>query len=924
MNRRVNFARRLGALLVPLMVLTASLLQGPLQPMTASAQSTPTVTDIFPTDGPVNGGTLVYIIGTGFTINGDGVNSAVSGVFFGGRAATVVSVDSDNQMKVTSPNNTVSAGGSGPGAAHVVVTTTGGTVQSPKDFVYHPEITAVTPNAGLVSGHDHTVTLTGVGFEYKNGTATVSTGQTVCFGQNGSGSFKSCNTATVCPATTPPDTGCGTAAAPNDTSLTVDPPQAPNGNPGTVDVYITVNGVVSDINANTDGYTYVTPTPPPPSSQPAISNMDTSCCSKGNTVTITGTNFNGVDKVSFGNPTCSQSVDVAAFQVTVPGTQITAVAPAHGAGTIDVAVHSTSAGAANGGWSSCVAADKYTYDVPTVTGLTADHGPTAGGTAVGIDGNVGTEDFKPDDTSVIFDTTPACSNPHCTLTADGPSGHQRIHVTSPPHVVGTIHVHVVNASGSSANNGSSDSFTYIAPTPAITSVSPNRGPASGGDVVTITGTGFSFADFVSVGDPSVAANHVACPSASCQVNGDTSVVFHTPLHAPGTVDLHVHTGGGSSPTTTADQYTFAPAPTVTAVNPTSGPSSGGTSVVITGTGFHGGTGNSGSCDISSVKFGSAFAATPTSCTDTSATVSSPPQSAGDADTVDVRVTTNHGGISATSAADHFTYTRARAMIGGKGTDGHLWVNPGSGWQTRGGGLIAAPALVGIHQSNNSVVPLYIVTSNDHNLWVRNDTSNWQPLDSNGPVYCNGSPGAALHGSTLYVACQGGDGALWYASTPAPTGTALPVFAAGSWHPGGGRLSAGPALADVNGTMTFFANGTDGVIYTEPAGSNNAFVATNWRCVGAPAAGTQGSKTYFASTAGDNQLWYATCTTTCTGVSAIALGGVLVGSPAVSANTGATRFFGEGQDGAVWEITLGVGTWSSDGGIVVGGVGATPL
>ncbi|WP_293785928.1 MBG domain-containing protein, partial [uncultured Pedobacter sp.] len=82
-------------------------------------------------------------------------------------------------------------------------------------------------------------------------------------------------------------------------------------------------------------------------------------------------------------------------------------------------------------------------------------------------------------------------------------------------------------------------------------------------------------------------------------------------------------------------------PTVTALSPTSGPTSGGTSVTITGTNFSGAT---------AVTFGATAA---TSFTVNSATQITATAPAGTG-TVDVRITTT-GGTSATSVSDQFTY-----------------------------------------------------------------------------------------------------------------------------------------------------------------------------------------------------------------------------------------------------------------------------
>ena len=104
---------------------------------------------------------------------------------------------------------------------------------------------------------------------------------------------------------------------------------------------------------------------------------------------------------------------------------------------------------------------------------------------------------------------------------------------------------------------------------------------------------------------------------------------------------------GTSPTPSfGTTLPFASAnPTVTSLATTSGPSAGGTSVVITGTGFTG---------ASAVVFGSTSA---TGFTVNSATQITATAPAGSAGTVDITVTTT-GGTSATGAGDQFTYVAA--------------------------------------------------------------------------------------------------------------------------------------------------------------------------------------------------------------------------------------------------------------------------
>src|SRR5262249_19960430 len=91
----------------------------------------------------------------------------------------------------------------------------------------------------------------------------------------------------------------------------------------------------------------------------------------GTSVTITGSNFTGATAVSFGGTAASFSV--------VSATSITATSPAHAAGAVDVTVTTPN------GTSATSAADRFTYTTspaaPTVTGVSPNSGPTAGGTS---------------------------------------------------------------------------------------------------------------------------------------------------------------------------------------------------------------------------------------------------------------------------------------------------------------------------------------------------------------------------------------------------------------------------------------------------------------------------------------------------------------------------------------------------------------
>jgi hypothetical protein len=117
------------------------------------------------------------------------------------------------------------------------------------------------------------------------------------------------------------------------------------------------------------------------------------------------------------------------------------------------------------------------------------------------------------------------------------------------------------------------------------------------------------------------------------------ITLLSPLAGGGVVTLAESKCGATGPDINA-------APTITGISPSSGPTSGGTTVTITGTGFN--------C-VTGVSFGSS-AATFTVNSPTQITATSP---AGTAGTVDVTVK-NCNGTSPTGTFDQFTYVASSA------------------------------------------------------------------------------------------------------------------------------------------------------------------------------------------------------------------------------------------------------------------------
>ena len=335
--------------------------------------------------------------------------------------------------------------------------------------------------------------------------------------------------------------------------------------------------------------------------------------SGGTSITITGTGFTPDTRVSFG------SSEAKSFTV-ISSTQVTAVSPAEPGGTVDVTVTNS------GGTSATSSADKFTFIAPpTVTGVSPSSGPLAGGVwGVTVTGTnlATTTKVSIGDTQTSFEVKSDTS-----LNIYIPAGES----------AETVDISVTTIGGTSART-SADQFTYLPPPPppTVTGVSPNSGTALGGTTVTITGTGFTNAVYVSFG---------GYAAQSFTVNGDTSITAVAPAtYYDGTVDVTVQGSSFAwSATTAADQFTYAdPAPTVTGVSPNTGTATGGETVTVTGTGF---------TTASAVYFGAVEATSFTVNSDGSITVVAP---AGAAGTVDVTVM-YFGGTSATGPADQFRY-----------------------------------------------------------------------------------------------------------------------------------------------------------------------------------------------------------------------------------------------------------------------------
>ena len=164
---------------------------------------------------------------------------------------------------------------------------------------------------------------------------------------------------------------------------------------------------------------------------------------------------------------------------------------------------------------------------PRVTGISANTGPSAGGTSVVITGTGFTAV-----TGVSFGGVPATSFTVASATS--------ITTVAPVAPSGTVDVTVTSAGGTDAT-GSFDLFTFVA-APTITSLSPASGPLQGGNEVVITGTDLAAVTSVSFGETPT------FPSAQ----SDTSLTVTAPAgDAVDTTTVTVTSIGGTASSTYA-------------------------------------------------------------------------------------------------------------------------------------------------------------------------------------------------------------------------------------------------------------------------------------------------------------------------------------------------------------------------------------
>ena len=235
----------------------------------------------------------------------------------------------------------------------------------------------------------------------------------------------------------------------------------------------------------------------------------------GKLVTITGSNFTAgaqqtSPSVSFGG--------VQATHVTVlSSAQLSAMIPAHAAGTVTVEVTNP-----DGESTGLAAAFTYTSTSLTINSISPSSGSTAGGTVVTVAGS----NFSTGATA-SFGGSPASNVSIVSST--------QLKATTPTHASGAVSVVVSNPDG--ANATLANAFSYGLSPPTVSSLSPLSGPAAGGTTVTISGTNFQAGVSVSFG---------GYAATSVTLGSSTTVVAVTPEHSFGSAAVSVTNSDGQS------------------------------------------------------------------------------------------------------------------------------------------------------------------------------------------------------------------------------------------------------------------------------------------------------------------------------------------------------------------------------------------
>ncbi len=308
----------------------------------------------------------------------------------------------------------------------------------------------------------------------------------------------------------------------SETKLTVTSPAGR----GTVDVTLSTAEATSEA-VPADRFSYR-------SALPVVTGLNPNAgpASSKRKITISGSNFTGVTKVSFGSLSVPFTI--------VKSTRLQAVAPvAVVDGPVDITI-TTGAGT-----SEPVPADVYEFqaEFPSVEAVTPEIGPSGETVMLEGEGFIGTS-------KVSFEGVPAAS---FEVINDG-----LIRAVTPEHATERVAIVITTPLGTSRSacgSGKCPPIAHYKFRPQITSVSPASGPLAGGTPITLTGTGFN------PGYSRIDIGTLEVISVNC--SSETSCTALTPAQKTAgklPVQMHVpsnyNTKESVSPITEATEFTY--------------------------------------------------------------------------------------------------------------------------------------------------------------------------------------------------------------------------------------------------------------------------------------------------------------------------------------------------------------------------------
>lgn len=345
-------------------------------------------------------------------------------------------------------------------------------------------------------------------------------------------------------------------------------------------------------------------------SPPAVASVAPSQVSTlgGTAIRVDGSNFSN-------NPLLFVGLSPATGVAQINPNRIEGAAPPGTVGPADLTVTNT-----DGQSATLSGALQYVVPPPSVSSITPSSGPGSGGTRVEIVGN----GFQFG--AVVSFGSVNASN----VNVLSPT---RLEATAPPGSDGPVAVTITNPDAQSVtvNNG----FSYVA-APLVSAVTPTSGPISGGTAIQISGRFFRAGATVTVGG-------VAATNVNVQAGGQV-ITCQTPAGSAGPAAVRVTNPDGQSGLLN-NGFTYlapVPPPTVAAISPNYGPTTGGTQVTIQGSAFQAGA---------VVRFGSAVSPSATVISPSAITAVAP----GGAAVGQVAVTVQNPDTQSGTLNNAFTY-----------------------------------------------------------------------------------------------------------------------------------------------------------------------------------------------------------------------------------------------------------------------------